>query len=251
MDLARLYADAQQRVIDLVAPLSPPTLATPVPGTPLWTVEQLIAHLAGVATDLIGGNVEGVATEPWTARHVAERRGQPLSVVLSAWRDRTPELLAMLATPGRVDASAFDILTHEHDLRGALGLAGPSDDAAVAGVTARVTRRVDHLVVAGDLPGLRLVNDTDEWVCGSRDIGVTGRAPTMEWFRALFGRRSAAQILTYTWDGDPSPYFGLLNLFGALPVTDVGEAGAPVPVAVPVDPVGPTPVGPVARGGAA
>jgi hypothetical protein len=51
----------------------------------------------------------------------------------------------------------------------------------------------------------------------------------MEWFRALFGRRSAAQILTYEWDDDPEPYFGIMNLFGALPSADVAEAGAPVP----------------------
>ena len=51
MDLARLYADAQERVIDLVSPLSPPTLASPVPGTPRWTVEELVAH-SGSATTL-------------------------------------------------------------------------------------------------------------------------------------------------------------------------------------------------------
>lgn len=41
-------------------------------------------------------------------------------------------------------------------------------------------------------------------------------------------------------DGDPSPYFGPLNLFGPLPATDVGEAGAPDPTAaVPVTPIAP------------
>ena len=129
-----------------------------------------------------------------------------------------------------VDASAFDILTHEHDLRGALGLAGPSDPAAVSAVTARVTGRVNHLVTKHELPGLRLVHDEGAWQCGASsadDVAVEGRASTMEWFRALFGRRSAGQILTYQWDGDPSPYFGVMNLFGPLPESDVSEAGAP------------------------
>jgi len=149
--------------------------------------------------------------------------------VITEWRNRTPALLEMLANPGAVDASAFDLLTHEHDLRGALGLAGPSDPEAVSGVTARVTGRVNSLVNKADLPGLRLVSDDGEWICGSAEVAVTGTAPTMEWFRALFGRRSPAQILTYEWDGDPSPYFGLLNLFGPLPPADVAEAGAPAP----------------------
>jgi uncharacterized protein (TIGR03083 family) len=232
MDLARLYADAQARVMDLVRPLSAPSLATRVPGTPQWTIEQLVAHLTGVAVDLIDGNVDGAATEPWTSRQLAERQGRPLSDVLAEWSRRSPELLSMLETPGQVDAAAFDIVTHEHDLRGALGVAGASDASAVSAVTERVTARVGHLVRTNELPALCLVchdEGKNTWVCGSGDVAVTGTAPTMEWFRALFGRRSAAQILTYAWEGDPAPYFELLNLFGPLPEADVAEAGAPAP----------------------
>ena len=231
MDLPRLYAAAQTRVIDLVSTLSPPALATTVPGTPRWTVEQLVCHMTGVCADMVDGRVDGAATEPWTSRQVSERHDHPLPDVLVEWRSRTPAVLEMLAVPGKIDAAAFDLLTHEHDLRGALGLAGPSDEAAVKAVTTRVTGRVNHLVDKAGLPGLRLVNDDDDWVCGSAAVGVTGTAPTMEWFRALFGRRSPAQILTYVWDGDPSPYFDLLNLFGPLPPQDVAEAGAPAPEA--------------------
>jgi len=79
---------------------------------------------------------------------------------------------------------------------------------------------------------VRLVCDEREWVCGAdgdATTSVTGTTTLMEWFRALFGRRSAGQILTYQWEGDPSPYFALVNLFGPLPEADVIEAGAPVP----------------------
>jgi uncharacterized protein (TIGR03083 family) len=227
MDLPRLYSESQTRVIALVTTLSPSALATIVPGTPRWTVEQLVAHLTGVCADTVDGRTEGAATETWTSRQVAERRGRPLPDLLEEWHDRTAVLVNMLATPGQVDASAFDLLTHEHDLRGAVGLAGPSDPAAVLGVTSRVTGRVDHLVKKTGLPALRLVHDEGEWLCGAGDAAVTGTAPTMEWFRALFGRRSPGQILTYDWDGDPESYFGLLNLFGPLPAHDVNEAGAP------------------------
>jgi uncharacterized protein (TIGR03083 family) len=231
MDLAALYVDAQLRVIDLVSPLAPPALASWVPGAPRWTIAQVICHVTGVCADLADGNVDGAATEPWTSRQVAQREGCSLSDVLAEWRERTPALVAMLATPGLVDASAFDLLVHEHDLRGALGLAGPSDEAAVFGVTSRVTGRVDHLVRKAGLPPLRLVGDSSSWVCGDEPgVGVTGTASTMEWFRCLFGRRSPAQIRTYEWSGDPEPYFDLLNLFGPLPSADVTEAGAPIPL---------------------
>jgi uncharacterized protein (TIGR03083 family) len=229
MDLVALYAETQGRIIDLVSPLEPPSLATPVPATPRWTIQQVVSHLAGVCANVVDGETEGAASEAWTDRQVAAREGRALTEVLEEWRGRAPALLEMLATPGQADSSAFDILTHEHDLRGALGLAGPSDPAAILAVTSRVTGRVDHLVGKKGLPAMRLVTDECEWICGSDEVAVTGTAPSMEWFRALFGRRSAAQILTYTWAGDPKPYFGLLNLFGPLPEFDVAEAGAPVP----------------------
>jgi uncharacterized protein (TIGR03083 family) len=243
MELVRQYRDTQARILDLVTPLPAAALATRVPGTPRWTVEQLIAHLAGVAADMVDANSEGgdFASEGWTARQVAERAGRPLPDVLAEWSRRTPEVLDLLATPGRVDACAFDIFTHEHDLRGALGVAGPSDAARVAAMAGRVQGRVSHMVDATGLPAIGLIHDDGEWVCGSGEVAVRGEAATIEWYRTLFGRRSAAQILTYRWDGDPSPYFGLFNLFGPLPEADVAEAGAPVP------PVAGTP-GPTAAG---
>ncbi|MDQ1392274.1 MAG: hypothetical protein QOF30_1251 [Acidimicrobiaceae bacterium] len=231
MDLVAQYAQTQARIVELVTPLAPAALGTRVPGTPCWTVEELVAHLVGVAADMIDDNHEGgdFASVGWTARQVAERAGRPLAHVLAEWSRRTPEVLALLATPGRADACAFDIFTHEHDLRGALGLAGPSDAAAVAAMANRVQGRLHHLIDQNDLPAVWLVHDDGEWVCGSGDIAVSGRAATFEWYRTLFGRRSAAQILTYQWEGDPRPYFGLFNLFGPLPSADVAEAGAPVP----------------------
>jgi uncharacterized protein (TIGR03083 family) len=231
MDLVALYTEAQNRIVDLVSPLAPPALATPVPGTPRWTIAELVAHLTGVCRDVGCGLVEGSGSEPWTARQVAFRSGRSLPDVLAEWRAAAPALLALLATPGLADATAFDVLTHEHDLRGALGLAGPSDPDAIALVTTRVTGRLGHLVSKNGLPVLRLVAEDREWVCGpSESVPTVGEASGMEWFRALFGRRSAAQVLTYRWDGDPAPYFGIMNLFGPLPAADVAEAGAPVPV---------------------
>jgi hypothetical protein len=88
MDLAALYRDTQARVVDLVEPLSPDMLATPVPGTPRWTIAQVICHVTGVCADLVAGNVEGAATEPWTGRQVAARVGRrsPAQIRTYDWR---------------------------------------------------------------------------------------------------------------------------------------------------------------------
>jgi len=228
MDLPSLYSAAQGRVCALIRSLPDDGSTRMVPGTPAWTVPELVAHLCGVASDLVEGNVEGAATEPWTARQIEARRGRSLPSVVDEWTGVTPVLLDLMATPGRVDAAAYDVLTHEHDLRGTLGLVGPSDEAAVALVTARVTRSVAGRIGRAGLPALRIVADGADWVCGTGEVAVTARASTMEWFRALMGRRSAGQIATYAWDGDPEPYHGVLNLFGPLPGAPVAEAGAPV-----------------------
>ncbi|MDP9072766.1 MAG: maleylpyruvate isomerase family mycothiol-dependent enzyme [Actinomycetota bacterium] len=229
MDLKTLYAQAQDRTIAMVGALPPDTLRRAVPATPGWTVADVVCHLCGVATDMSLGNVEGAATPPWTARQVAERRGRSIDEVLVEWHECTPTLLGMLAQPGRVDASAFDLLTHEHDLRGALGLAGPSDAEAVEVVTSRLAQRLSRVVEGAGLPTLHLVADGIEWVCGPGDAAATASASTMEWFRAMMGRRSVGQVLTYGWhgEGDPSIYLAVLSLFGALPEQAVAEAGAP------------------------
>jgi hypothetical protein len=36
-------------------------------------------------------------------------------------------------------------------------------------------------------------------------------------FRALSGRRGRDSVLAFAWDGDPAPYLGCVNIFGALP----------------------------------
>src|SRR5580704_15177045 len=108
MDLPQLYRDTQSRFLALVTDLPATTLAIRVPGTPEWVVQQLAAHVTGVAADMVDGNTEGAATPPWTARQLAQRAGTPLSEVISEWQLRTPEVLEMLSVPGRIDACAFD-----------------------------------------------------------------------------------------------------------------------------------------------
>ena len=123
-----MYHATRRRVTALVVDLDPNQLATPVPGTPAWTVQDLLAHLSGVAADLVAGNMEGAATDAWTARQVAQRRGRASSELLEEWEGNAPAVEAFLAG---VDFHPFvvDVFTHEHDLRGALGEPGSSDAA--------------------------------------------------------------------------------------------------------------------------
>ena len=72
-EMADLYDACLAEVDSLAAGLTPEQLATRSPATPGWTVHQVLAHLAGSASDAVSGRMDGAPGEESTARHVAER----------------------------------------------------------------------------------------------------------------------------------------------------------------------------------
>src|SRR4051812_26756542 len=119
-DLGRMYAAARGRISELVRDADP---STPVPATPGWDVHDVIAHLRGVVGDALAGNLDGVATETWTAAQVDRGRDVPLAQLLDEWNEEAPLIEAFLSSPAGRDvfAAVLDVHTHEADLRGALG----------------------------------------------------------------------------------------------------------------------------------
>src|SRR5439155_20051416 len=87
MDLAELYRSSHGRVIARVAGLAPAQLAATVPGTPLWSVADLVAHVTGVASDALHDRLAGAVAPEWTAAQVDQRAGRPIAEVLDEWRD--------------------------------------------------------------------------------------------------------------------------------------------------------------------
>src|SRR5437763_14762213 len=83
--------------------------------------------------DVLAGNIEGVATQPWTAAQVAQRRHKSLSEILEEWSEVAPQVEAMASNfPMRVDEQwVLDLTTHEQDVRGALAAPGARDAAGV------------------------------------------------------------------------------------------------------------------------
>ena len=220
VDLPETYASCRRRMLDLLGTLSSGDAERPVPGTPGWTVRDVVAHLAGVASDVTAGRIDGAGTPPWTARQIAERADVPIAELAQEWRGLGPSVDPVVNAAPRI---AFDALVHEQDVRCALGLDGPGDhdaaDAAVQIVIDGLGRRLER---AGG-PALRLVAGETEWIIGPGEPAATVRLPFSELFRVLFGRRSAGQVRAYAWDGDPAPYLPLLSVFGPLPEVDVVE----------------------------
>jgi len=221
-EIADRYADAHTRVVALVDQLSEQQSAATVPGTPKWNVRELVSHMVGGPCDLLAGNFEGAGSDEWTQAQVDARRDRTLADLLEEW-DGAIDSLDGAIRGGLVPAPvAFDVITHEQDLRGALGAAPTPDPLAVRFVTDGFAARVDHVVAKAGLPPLEIRDPAGEWTAGSPG-GVSVEASEFEVFRSLTGRRSGRQVSGLDWSGDPTPYLDLLSPFGPLGEVDISD----------------------------
>lgn len=208
--LSGLYRASRLRIMDLIAG-HPERLHLPVPATPGWRVQDVVAHLVGGAEDITGGRppTDGPTAE-WTATHVERSRGKQPTELLDRWENRS-RLLERIIDRGRIWEIVIDVGSHEHDIRGALGEAG-----------ARHTRLVNRgaAVLLDELETplpLRVCTETDEFLCGPPAEGglvTTLMTTSFEAFRWRLGRRSRAQLRAMHWDADPLPFLDHLCRYG-------------------------------------
>lgn len=130
---ARLYRECYERIIDLVAPLDTAGWNTPVPACPAWTVRDVVAHLVAVAQEWCDGRLSGVPTDAQTAAQVARFGEASTADLLVAGTEAVRRLNESTRSRGLV-APVGDIVSHEHDIRGALGRPGARDSVAVGRV---------------------------------------------------------------------------------------------------------------------
>ena len=218
MDHAELYRSSHGRVSERVAGLAPAQLASTVPGTPLWSVADLAAHVTGVASDALHSRLAGAGAPEWTAAQVVQRAGRPIAEVLDEWRECAAKL-DPVGEPGVVR----DLLIHEADLSGALGVADAPPAEAVAWALDFALGDLGRRIDEAGLAGLRIAVDGEERIVGQTAPGRTLVAPSWELFRSLAGRRSPAQVRRYAWAGDPDPYLAIWNRYGQLSVDDLIE----------------------------
>ena len=195
IDLGAMYRASRLRVADLVDD----TVADrPVPATPAWHAQEVVAHLAGVMHDITTGNLEGVTTDPWTAAQVERARGKSVAQVIDEWADGATAFEQFLSSPEGANANAavFDVHAHETDLRTALGLAPELSDEVLAWLGSGMRAALDGQVAAAGLPP------------------VTIDVSDFELFRGRLGRRTADEVCAFGWSADPAPYLETFFLFG-------------------------------------
>jgi len=203
--IGAIYAEGRTRLTGLVSAADPEGRTAPVPGCPQWAVRDVMAHVTGVCADVLAGKIEGVATEPWTARQVAERQDKPLAEILDEWAGVAPQVEAIAEHfPARTDEQwVLDLTTHEHDIRGALGAPGGREARGVlVGLDFAVTMGLAASLSARQLPAVRVRASDRDWIAGDGEPAATVQGSAFELFRALTGRRSADQVRGLDWDGD-------------------------------------------------
>lgn len=207
--MGAMYRAGRAAMIELGRSLSEEDAATAVPACPRWTVKDVYAHQAGVVADALAGRLEGVTTDPWTARQVEERAGRSLKEVLDEWEEIAPDFEAFLDTGAAPPEVIVDQWSHEQDVRGALGRPGNRDDERARFCAETLAGRMSDW----QHEPLLIVGDSGTWQRGEGTPVVTLRASDYDLARVLLGRRSRAQVLAMDWEGDPAPFLDDLIVF--------------------------------------
>jgi uncharacterized protein (TIGR03083 family) len=202
------YVEVQRRLVDLVGPNDDETA---VIACPAWSVHDVLAHLAGLCDDWVAHQLDGYASDDWTARQVERFTAVDGSQILRHWGDALgafAELEDDLAFGPPARWAFGDAIIHEADLRGALGAGHVPAQAVDLAMAGSLQRWRDVHERAG-LPRIH-VRPTDRPVASGSTSTTTGtvliEAPLYEVFRACAGRRSAAQVASWSWSQDPGPY---------------------------------------------
>jgi uncharacterized protein (TIGR03083 family) len=222
-DCAAAYGELRLRVTDLVRAADPAALDAFASATPEWRVRDILAHMSGVNTDILNGNLNGVASDEWTAAHVETRRDWPIDDILAEWETNGSVVESNAAMLGSAAGQwVYDACTHEHDIRLALGAPGARDSGAVAIAfewgTDMLARGLDRRAI----PGLVVTTDRGSKAVGTGEPRTTVRIDAFDCIRAMTGRRSVAQMESYDWDGAPQAEHLVLTFFTPRPA-DLAE----------------------------
>jgi uncharacterized protein (TIGR03083 family) len=218
----QLYLDSHRRVLDLVTPLSADELTRVTPACPLWSVHDILAHLAGSSAAFVGGQDEGEPASPeWTAAQVEPRRGRTVAELAEEWQRHAPEIAGIPVSSRSWLPILHDALSHEADIRGAIGAPRLPADALAAAwplLSVPIQRRL------APLGSVLLKLDEQLIPIGEAAPDVEVTATQFDFWRAWFGRRSPAQIRGWVRRGDANRFAARLPVFPARE-TDLIEIG--------------------------
>lgn len=187
------YAVVVDRVSALLAGADDEVAARPVPACPRWTVRQTLAHLVGVPADILAGNLERAGRDEWTQAQVDARADRTIAELLAEWARTGPQVAPGLVGP-LGGQPVFDAVTHELDLRGALGLPAEADADVLAEALRWLVPNFGRAVVRRGSPALQLVADSGSWLCGEGEPAGVLAGSNVDVLRSISGRRTKEQV---------------------------------------------------------
>ena len=212
---------AFERVCTLVERLDADALAAPVPACPDWALRDLLSHMVGLGADVLAGDEPDDHNSAWTQRQVEARRDRSAADLLAEWRGLADPLMAWMREHGSRPLN--DVVIHEQDLRGAVGVVGGRDSDGLRIVRDRMAGRFASAL--DDLPPVALVSGEWTW-CSQGEVGdavVVVEADAFDLARALTSRRTADQLRSWTRRGDVAPYLDAFARLGPLPTAPLPE----------------------------
>jgi uncharacterized protein (TIGR03083 family) len=221
MDAVEEWGAAYERVRELVSGLDEQQAGTVVPACPDWTVRELLSHMVGLGADVLRGDEPDDHNSTWTQRHVDERSDRSVGELLEEWATVAEPLQQWMRE--NTTRPLGDIVIHEQDLRGALGVSGAQQTDGLAALRDRMVGGFGEQV--HELAPVALVGDRWSW-CSSgvpQDAAVVVRATDFDLTRALMTRRSESQLRGWTERGDIGAYLPGFSMLGRLPVADLSE----------------------------
>ncbi|MBA3905884.1 MAG: maleylpyruvate isomerase N-terminal domain-containing protein, partial [Pseudonocardiales bacterium] len=111
VDLIDEWTEAQARVIELLADLSPEHAELLVPACPDWTVRDLFSHMVGLGVDVVAGDEPDDHNSAWTDKQVAQRRDHDIPTLVAEWLSVTAPLQDWMLTHGTRPLG--DVIIHE------------------------------------------------------------------------------------------------------------------------------------------
>jgi hypothetical protein len=222
-DHVAIYRGIRRRVTELTRELPVDVLDRIAPATPAWRVRDIVAHLAGGTANIVSGDLDDVASEVWTQAQVDARSDTPIGAVLDEWARCSDVVEPMIGSFDSLMRAMLltDAVTHEHDLRGAIGMPGQRDTDAIAYAFRGVAKGIG--AQRGAAGAVRILHDAGETVVGEGDPTATVRTSRFEIVRASVGRRSYEQIASWDWEGDARPETVVLSRFSPPRATPLHE----------------------------
>lgn len=177
-DVSRAYVELRARVVALLRDAPSSTASREVPHCPNWSVTDLAAHMLGVPDDIVNGRMEGVASDAWTLAQVERHRDKSLEEIAVELERVSTSFDSMLPhiPPMARSQMVMDAVTHEHDLRHALGVPGARESLAVGAALAWLREWCENRAAV------------------SFDALASGEVSGFDLLRSLTGRRAKSQI---------------------------------------------------------